>query len=260
MGAFLGSPLVGLGFNLWNAFWNNRRWNNWDRNERIPFNARGEAQVTSLGESPNVNTLAADLSGRGTALANESFNPTAVEGRFDKYLGGVVPGYEALATRARGLVGQVSSQNKADVNTLYDRNKAGALSTLAGRGLAGSTVAPSVAGSIDEQRNAELRRVADARINSLLGVEGTFGAAVPQAQQTIGQIGINEQDAAAQNRINATMGFGQVPITTGLATANTALDYYQPILTPPQANPPVTPQPKGTASGKRRYMSPSLYG
>lgn len=77
--------------------------------------------------------------------------------------------------RARGLVGDISTQEVADVNQRFNQLGASGQANLAARGIGGSTVAPSVAYANERNRSDELRRVNDARMMRLLGVESTFG-------------------------------------------------------------------------------------
>jgi hypothetical protein len=88
-----------------------------------------------------------------------------------------------LYGRARGLAGGLSDQATRDVNQRFDQLGASGQAGLRARGIGGSTVAPSVAYANERNRSDELRRVNDERINTLLGVESTFGGGEIAANQ-----------------------------------------------------------------------------
>ena len=232
----LGSPVGGAITNALGAWWQSRLQNRFQQQQVDPINRAAQQEVADIGGTV---PQAQQLSDRGIRLAESAYSPAATEGRFNRYLGGVVPGYQNLREGARNLVQQESGQEFADIRRTGATAEQEALSNLASRGLATSTVAPSVSGSIREQTGAELNRARDARTGRLLGVEQTFGAAVPQAQFNVGQVGMQAQDAGFQNRIAALQGFGTLPIDTRLQVGQQRLGYYgSPILTPPgQFNP-----------------------
>lgn len=238
---FGASPKWGLISNLLGGFQNQQQWNRAEDEIRAG-NEVGDTLVQNQlsGGGPPLTQQAANLGTQIIRLGNEYFDPAAAEGRFEEYLGGVVPGYQQLAARARSLVNQESGQEFNDIRTAGQRAEQQALSNLASRGLATSTVAPSVQGSIREQTTAELNRAHDARTGRLLDVEGTFGAAVPGAQFNVGQAGLQNYDLNAQNQIASLYQGGMLPINTGFDVNQQALNWYGPSRTipiPPQYQP-----------------------
>ena len=88
-----------------------------------------------------------------------------------------------LYGRARGLGEQFSGQEVTDANQRFNQLRESELMGLRSRGIGGSTVAPSVALGVERGRSDELRRLNDARLTRLLGIEETFGGGQIAANQ-----------------------------------------------------------------------------
>lgn len=155
--SILGSPAFGLLANLLQGFNFNKKFDQFQAEQVDPANIYGRQTAEALGPVAPTTTLARDLYGR-----------------------------------ARDLVGDISTQEIADVNQRFNQLGESAQAGLRARGIGGSTVAPSVAYANERNRSDELRRVNDARLMRLLGVESTFGQ---------GQIAANQ--AAADTRLQA---------------------------------------------------------
>lgn len=82
---------------------------------------------------------------------------------------------QASYDRATGLAGDFSNQYRQDVNNRFNLLGSEAQANLRARGLTGSGIVPSTMLGIENARSAELRRANDDRLNTLLGVEETFG-------------------------------------------------------------------------------------
>jgi hypothetical protein len=126
----------------------NRRFDEFQRNVVDPANRFGREAVEGLGPIGPTTTMAKDLYGKATGLAE-----------------------------------QYSTQDVTDVNRRYDQLLASSLGGLRARGMTGSTLAPAVTYANERQRGDELRGVSDARLNRLLGVESTFGLGEIDANQ-----------------------------------------------------------------------------
>jgi hypothetical protein len=138
----MGWPVNALGqaYNIGRGFQADRRWDRAYEEQVLPANEFGEEAVTALGPIGQTTTMASDLYGR-----------------------------------ARGLAGGLSDQANIDTNQRFDQFGASLQAGLRARGIGGSTVGPSLALANERNRGAELRLNNDARINTLLGVEETFG-------------------------------------------------------------------------------------
>jgi hypothetical protein len=151
-----GGDFWGNLFNIGRGYQADAAYDEFIKNQIEPANIYGQQTAESLGDIGNTTQMASDLYGR-----------------------------------AQGLAGGLSNQANIDTNQRYDQLGASAQAGLAARGIGGSTVAPSVAYANERNRGAELRLNNDARINTLLGVESTFGG---------GEIAANQEAADARLR------------------------------------------------------------
>jgi hypothetical protein len=136
---------------IFEAFRDRRYRKKWDREfqpQIDAYNLYGDEAVDQLGEVGNTTQMAAD-----------------------QY------------ARARSLSGQLSGQAKQDVMNNAELEAAGMSAMLRSRGITGSTIESPVLGGVNARRDAELRRVNDERIQTLLGVESAFGGAEIAANQ-----------------------------------------------------------------------------
>lgn len=148
---------VGNLLNLGTSYYDQQRWDRAYQEQVVPANAYGLAATNDLGDIGNTTQMASDLYGR-----------------------------------ARGLAGELSDQANIDTNQRYDQLGASAQMGLRARGIGGSTVAPSLAYANERNRGNELRANNDARINTLLGVEQTFGGGEIAASQEAAQLRLQQ--------------------------------------------------------------------
>lgn len=219
----LGSPVGGLLTNLLGGFLNNRDWQNFIQHTEGTYNAplREEARNLGFGSKYNPVEAAQDLSRTGQRYTEQQ-------------LSGVVPAYQKLFTQAQQLQGQTSDQALADVNRRYDLLGEGDQAALRANGLGGSTIGINAQYGNEANRISDLNRTRDQLLQQQLGVLGSFGAAVPQAQQNVGQY-----------LSDSNYRYGTLPIDTRLASGNAALNAYtsQYLFPPPGFN-PITIQPR----------------
>lgn len=131
---------------------------------------------------------------------------------------GVNQGYQDQLSRARALVGNMSNQQVTDANTQYNQLNNSLQADQRARGFGGSGVA-AISSNVNLQRNDELRRLNDQRLQQQLGVESTFGNAALQAQQ----YGNQAYNAASQGFLNQGTQFGQNAASNAMSGSLNAL-------------------------------------
>jgi len=87
---------------------------------------------------------------------------------------------EAKYQQQLGAVGQTSGQQRADVISQYQGQRAGAMQNLARLGMSGTTIAPTLQSGIQREQQSALNRISDQELAAKLGIMQGFEYKYPE--------------------------------------------------------------------------------
>lgn len=240
----LGTPAAGTAWNLGLGLLGSHNWDQWYKGEKLDERNFGD-HINRI-DTNNRNLVGGVVGGINRA-ANDAFSPTAIGNRWNTAFGGLgdeygaIPGqleranssvlgqfdqrgqgvlsdvqklgaelssgYDDRYQRARGMVEEISSQDRTDANRRFDDTSASESAGLASRGFGNSTVGASIRSGVEGDRGDELRRLSDQGLREQLFVEDTFGGAGLLARERTGlagaELGANLAGQSLQGGLNA---------------------------------------------------------
>ncbi len=122
-----------------------------------------------------------------------------VMGRMGDTYDTMMPQYQARTDRAMGMVEQMGVQQRKDINERYSSMASNQASDMKARGMAGTTVMPSMAAGVERERSGALGRLDETLMQNRLNVYGQYsGQQLGYQQQAMGNM-----DATYQNMAGA---------------------------------------------------------
>lgn len=122
----------------------------------------------------------------------------------------IIGEYGGVRDRARTLNAQMSDQLYRDIDQRYDGLNSDAVANLGARGLANTTIAPSVLAGITRERSASLARASDERLQRTIKIDTDATGELAKAIERRTDVGPSNQDiqalATAAGQAQANLG------------------------------------------------------